>query len=318
MGNPATPGYRQRVGYGFVPSDARSALATIQHAEAAGVETVWVVMRATGRDTPTLYAAAAMTTSRITLGTAIVPAFTRHPLALVTQYLTLEDLAPGRFRLGIGPSHQRTMIPVYGLEFSHPLSQLREYVQVLRPALHTGSVTFQGEYYRVQADFGTAPKTPVLISTLRAHAFELAGELTDGAITWLCPVDYILSVGKPALMRGAEKAGREAPPIVAHVLVSPRTDREAVRRDARQLLTYYGGATFYRRMFADAGFPLNPDNSPTDALIDELVVSGDASAIAGALRARLDRGLDELVVSLVPSDDPARDEAAILDIIGTL
>jgi len=301
-----------------VPSDARSALATIQRAEAAGVETVWVVMRATGRDTPTLYAAAAMTTRRITLGTAIVPAFTRHPLALVTQYLTLEDLAPGRFRLGIGPSHQRTMIPVYGLEFSHPLSQLREYVQVLRPALQTGSVTFQGEYYRVQADFGTAPKTPVLISTLRAHAFKLAGELTDGAITWLCPVDYILSVGKPALMRGAEKAGRKAPPIVAHVLVSPRTDREAVRRDARTLLTYYGGATFYRRMFADAGFPLNPDNTPTDALIDELVVSGDASAIAGALRARLDRGLDELVVSLVPSDDPARDEAAVLDIIGTL
>ncbi len=85
MANHGAAGYRARVGYGFVPADAKSALTTIQRAEAAGVETVWVVMRATGRDTPTLYAAAAMTTSRITLGTAIVPAFTRHPLALVTQ-----------------------------------------------------------------------------------------------------------------------------------------------------------------------------------------------------------------------------------------
>ncbi len=310
--------YRTRVGYGFAPLDARSAIDTIQRAEAAGVEMVWTVMRATGRDTPTLYAAALTRTSRVKLGTAIVPAFTRHPLALVTQMLTLEDLAPGRIRLGIGTSHQRTMIPIYGFDFSRPLAQLREYLQVLRPSLHDGKVTFEGEFYRVNADFGAAPKTPILISTLRARAFELAGELTDGAITWLCPVDYILSVGKPALERGAAKAGRPAPPIVAHVLVAPRTDREAVRRDARQTLTYYAGAEFYRRMFADAGFPLGPDNAVPDALIDELVVSGDADGIAAALRGRLDRGLDELVVSLVPGEDPAREEAALLEIIGSL
>src|SRR5262245_37286852 len=82
---------RERIGVGFRPADARQSLDLIRRAEAAGVETIWTVMNALGRDTPTIFAAAAVQTSRIKLGTAIVPAFTRHPLALATQALTLED-----------------------------------------------------------------------------------------------------------------------------------------------------------------------------------------------------------------------------------
>src|SRR4051794_23471417 len=91
-----------KIGFGFTPGNARAALETIEQAEAAGVDTVWTVMGAIRRDTLTLYAAAAVQTSTIRLGTSIVPAFTRHPLAMASQVLTLEDLAPGRLRLGIG------------------------------------------------------------------------------------------------------------------------------------------------------------------------------------------------------------------------
>src|SRR3712207_4917138 len=102
---------RERIGVGFRPDDGRQALDLIRRAEAAGGETVWTVMGALGRDTPTIFAAAGVQTERIKLGTAIVPAFTRRPLAMATQALALEDLAPGRLRLGIGTSHQRVMIP---------------------------------------------------------------------------------------------------------------------------------------------------------------------------------------------------------------
>lgn len=309
---------RERIGFGFVPSDARHALDLIVRAEAAGVDTVWTVMPALGRDTPTLLAAAAMRTERIKLGTAIVPAFTRHPLGLATQTLTLEDLAPGRIRLGVGTSHQRSMIPVYGIPFDRPLARLREYVQVLRPVLHDGAVSFAGEFYQVEAKLPVTPKTPVLISALRENAFELAGELTDGAITWLCPIDYLVNVGKPALQRGAERAGRAAPSLVAHVLVAPRDDRDAVRAAARGMLTYYAGATFYQRMFAAAGFPVGTDNAVSDALIDALVVSGDEQAVIDGLLNRLERGPDELLVSLVPSDDPRADEDALFRALGSL
>jgi alkanesulfonate monooxygenase SsuD/methylene tetrahydromethanopterin reductase-like flavin-dependent oxidoreductase (luciferase family) len=309
---------RERIGFGFVPGESRQALNLIKRAEDAGVLTIWTVMRALGRDTPTLYAAAAVLTERIKLGTSIVPAFTRHPLALATQMQTLEDLAPGRIRLGIGSSHQRSMIPVYGLTFDRPLTQLREYLQILRPALHEGKVQFTGEYYRADATFDHATRTPVLISTLREHAFELAGELSDGAISWLCPIDYLVQTGRPALERGARSAGRAAPPLIAHVLVSPRTDSDSVRKAALTMLAYYGGAVFYQRMFAAAGYPLGPNNAVDDRLIDTLVVSGDSAAIVAGLDDRLARGMDELLISLVPSDDPRADEEALLGIFERL
>lgn len=309
---------RERIGVGFRPTDGRQALDLIRRAEAAGVETIWTVMNALGRDTPTIFAAAAVQTDRIKLGTAIVPAFTRHPLALATQALALEDLAPGRLRLGIGPSHQRVMIPAYGLPFDRPLAQLREYLQVLRPALHEGSVSFSGDFYRAEATLPRATATPIPISTLRQHAFELAGELSDGALTWLCPIDYLVTTGKPALERGARAAGRATPPLIAHVLVSPRTDRDAVCGATRKALAGYASAPFYQRMFAAAGHPLGPNNTPSDALIDNLVLSGDDDAIIAGIHERLDRGMDELLLNLVPTDDPRADEDALLRIIGRL
>src|SRR5215217_809218 len=162
---------RERIGVGFRPDNARQALDLIGRAEAAGVETIWTVMNAMGRDTATIFAAAAVQTERIKLGTAIVPAFTRHPIALATQAVALEDLAPGRIRLGIGTSHQRTMIPGYGLPFDRPLAQLREYLQVIRPALHEGKVSFSGEFYQSEATLPRATQTPIAISTLRENAF---------------------------------------------------------------------------------------------------------------------------------------------------
>jgi alkanesulfonate monooxygenase SsuD/methylene tetrahydromethanopterin reductase-like flavin-dependent oxidoreductase (luciferase family) len=308
----------ERIGFGFSIANAKTALETIVRAEAAGIGTAWTVMQALNRDSLTLYGAASVQTSTIKLGTSIVPAFTRHPLGMATQLITLEDLAPGRIRLGIGTAHQRTMIPAYGFPFDRPLDQLREYLQVLRPALQTGRADFEGEFYRVHAALPYATGTPVFISALRERAFETAGELTDGAITWLCPFDYLEHVGRPALERGAATAGRQAPPLIAHVLVSPRTDRAAVLASARTMLRGYAEAVFYQRMFADAGFPLGADLALPDALIETLVVSGGVDEIRAGMTERLDRGADELLLSLVASDEPAVDEAALFDIMSKL
>ncbi len=152
-----------------------------------------------------------------------------------------------------------------------------------------------------------------LVSALRAPAWELAGELTDGGISWLCPVDFLLRVAVPALATGAARAGRSRPPLVAHVPVVARTDRAEVRAIARQQLAYYAAAPFYARMFADAGFPLRADGQVSDALVDDLVVSGTAEEIAAGVRARLGRGLDEVLVSVLTGPDRRADEAALVE-----
>ena len=247
---------RDRVGIAIFPRSAEAVVDLCVRAERANVNNAWVVMPATALDTLTLLGAAAMKTERITLGTSIVPAFTRHPLAFVTQALALEGLAPGRFDLGIGSAHARTMVDVYHVDFDRPLRRLIEYLRIVQPALKTGSVHFEGEFYRADASFPHAPGTPVPIAALRAPAFRVAGRLADGAMSWNCPTAYIQQVAMPALQEGADSAGRDRPRLMVHVPVMVTTDRDEVHRKAGEQLRYYAAAPFYARMFADAGYPL--------------------------------------------------------------
>lgn len=310
--------YRERVGIAFFPRDSRAVVDLCVRAEQANVEHAWMVMPATALDTLTLLGAAAVKTERITLGTSIVPAFTRHPLAFVTQALALEGLAPGRFDLGIGSAHARTMVDVYHVDFDHPLQRLTEYLKVVQPALKTGSVHFSGEYYRVDGSFPQAPGTPVPIAALRAPAFRLAGRLADGAMSWNCPTAYLQNVAMPALQQGADSAGRDRPRLMVHVPVLVSANRDEVHRRAGEQLRYYAAAPFYARMFADAGYPLKADGSVSPELIDDLVVSGSPDEIATKLRERLDLGFDVLMVNPLRTEDDASHEDQVLEILGAL
>ena len=117
------------------------------------------------------------------------------------------------------------------------------------------------------------------------------------------------------MLEGAKAAGRPAPPLIGHVPVAVGTDREAVRAAARPQLANYGRLPFYHGMFADAGFPVNPDNSLPDALLDELVVSGTPDEIAARLRQIQEAGVDELLVMRVNVADPEAEDAALLDVL---
>src|SRR6266700_4402812 len=184
---------RERVGVSIEASDTTSALAWIREAEQAGVQQVWMVGAGAGSaDILSTFAAAAVQTEHIRFGTAVIPIYPRHPLALAEQALALHDLAPGRLRLGVGPSHRPTIEGVYGIPMKAPLEHLREYVTVLRQALWEGKVDYQGHYYTVRTPFPRTPRTPILISALREGAYQLAGEISDGAISWVCPVPYLI------------------------------------------------------------------------------------------------------------------------------
>jgi alkanesulfonate monooxygenase SsuD/methylene tetrahydromethanopterin reductase-like flavin-dependent oxidoreductase (luciferase family) len=255
-------------------------------------------------------------TQRIQLGTAITPTYPRHPLALAQQALTVADLAPGRLRLGVGPSHRHTMEGVYGLPMGEPLAHLREYVAVLRGLLWDGAADHRGRYFAVRASLPRAPRVPLPISALRAGAFRLAGEIADGALSWMCPAPYLLETALPALRAGAEAAGRPAPPLVAHVPVALSEDRAAVLAAGRARARGYAGSPFYARMFADAGFPLPGDGTVPDALVESLVVSGDEATVRARLGELLASGLDELLVMPVPVADAAGERARLARLLG--
>ncbi|MSQ35939.1 MAG: LLM class flavin-dependent oxidoreductase [Dehalococcoidia bacterium] len=287
---------------------ATEAVAQVEQAEEAGVPAAWATMGgAGGADMLATFAAAATKTSRILLGTAILHTWPRHPVVFAQEALAIDQLAPGRLRLGLGPGGAPAVERSYGIEFRAPLTNVREYVTTLRALLHDGEATFAGTHVRVQHRLGQTAAVPVMAAALRERAFALAGEVADGAISWLGPRGYLVRHALPALRAGAERAGRATPPLVAHVPVAVTADREAARALAREQFAFFLRPPAYREMFAQAGFP--PDDGFSDALLDELVVSGTRDEVAAGLRGWLDAGMGEVIAH--PLIDAADREGSI-------
>jgi F420-dependent oxidoreductase-like protein len=280
-------------------ADSPSILAGIEYAEQLGISAAWLTTGGVGLDALTLYAAAAVRTSRIRLGTSIIPTFPRHPLVVAQQVQVLAQLAPNRFRLGLGPSHRPNVERMYGFDFRAPLGHLREYLQILKTLLHSGAVDFDGRYYHAHGQIRTPVEVPVMASALQRKSFELCGAEADGAISWVCPAVYLRDVALPAMRAGAEKAGRPVPPLMAHAPVCVHDKPDEVREAARQQLANYVRLPFYVQMLTAAGFPEASQGAWSDAMIETVLMSGDESRVAERLQELFSFGATEILVSPV-------------------
>src|SRR5437660_155606 len=226
---------------------------------------------------------------------------------MAKQGVTVDALAPASVRLAIATRHRHAMENMYSFSMSSPLAYLREYVAVMRQGLWEGRVDHQGTFFKVATSFPRQAQIPLLISALGEKAFRLAGEIADGAISWVCPVSYLLDTALPALRAGAEAHNRPVPPLVAHIPVAMSTDEAAIQAAARSRLSFYTKAPFYAHMFAAAGFPIGADGSGVDTLMKALVVAGTEAQIEKRLRELCASGLDELLLMMVPVADEARE-----------
>lgn len=315
--SPSRRPIREFVGLIVNGTNAAAVIKTIAAAETAGVQQIWMTNIPWSPDVLTTFAAAAIKTSRIRLGTAIIPTYPRHPVVLAQQVLALHDIAQGRLRIGIGPSHRAIIEDIYGLPQTKPLVHLREYVKVLHSILWDGKVDHHGEFFNIVIEFPRKAQIPVLISTLGKKAFELAGEIADGALSWMCPIPYLLHTGIPLLHKAATANGRtNPPPLIAHVPVALSQDRNSVLAAGHKMFEMYSKFPFYVKMFANAGFPLTSDKKVTDDLVNNMIISGNEDTIATSLTKLLDAGLDELMVSLVPVVDEDHEQTQLMRLIG--
>lgn len=296
------------VGVNVRATDVPKLIDGIVAAERAGIQCAWMTCGRVAPDPLAIFAAAALRTTRILFGTAVIPTFPRHPLALVQSAIAVDALAPGRLRLGVGPSHKAPMESMWGIPFERPQEHLREYLTILRAALNGGKVDFDGRRIKAHAQLSSPISVKIMASALRAIGFRTCGELTDGAISWVCPLPYLRDVAVPAIREGASRAGREAPPLVAHVPVVVSEDAAAVRRAAAEQLAHYPRVPYYSRMFQDAGFPEAKDGRLTDRMIDALVVHGTAAQVKERLRQLPSFGAGELLAMPIL---PAGDEQAL-------
>ena len=300
---------QKRIGLFLSSKRAAEIQTDVEWAEHLGIQAAWVPTDGARIDGITTLAATAARTRDIMLGTAIVPTYPRHPLVMAQQVQVAAQLAPGRFRLGIGPSH-RPLMQQMGIDLRSPIGHLREYVRILKALLQEGKVDLDGEFYQAHETIPEPVDVPVMVSALQRRSFELCGAEADGAITWICPWDYLRDVGLPAMTQGAQEAGRPVPPLIVHAPVCLHDDakeaRDAFRREHDSTLSL----PFYQRMMTAAGYPEASKGTWSDAMIDGLLVHGDETRIGDRLRELLNMGATEIMVTPVPAGD---DRAAALD-----
>ena len=304
------------IGFAATGPDAPGVLAAIQRAEELGISAAWMTSGGGGGDALTIFAGAAMRTQSILLGTAIVPTYPRHPVVMVQQANVIAQLAPGRFRLGIGPSHRPTMTESYGVDFKAPLGHLREYMKIAKTLLSTGSVDFDGRHYVAHAKIGHPTDIPVMASALQEKSFRVCGAESDGAISWVCPPAYLRDVALPAMKGGAQEAGRPVPPLIAHAPVSVHENAGEVREAVRAQIMN-PRLPFYQQMFASAGFPEASSGTWSDGMVDATVFWGSESQVAEKLNGLFAMGASEVLVTpVLAGSNPEASRERTLKLLG--
>jgi F420-dependent oxidoreductase-like protein len=264
--------------------------------EAHGFTSAWVPHIPWSLDGLTALVLAAQVTDRIELGTAVMPTYPRHPLAMAQQALSVQAACGGRLALGIGPSHPVVIEHMHGLSYAKPYTNTREYVEVLERAFAgPGQVHFEGDEYRVNAllDVPGATSVPILLAALAPKMLRLAGNRTEGTITWMTDERSVAEHVVPHLHDGAMEAGRRAPRIVAGLPVCVCDDAAAARERAARVFSVYEGIPTYQRILAtgDASGPA------------DVAVVGTEAQVRTRLESFRDAGVTDLAATVFPVGD---------------
>ncbi len=227
----------------------REGMRYARYAESKGFEAVWQAESRLVREATVPMAAYAAVTSRIKVGSGVIPIWTRNVALLAATFSTLSELAPGRIMMGLGAWWEPLASKV-GVDRHRPLLAMREVVEASRQLLALQRVTYHGEFVHlddVEIDIvhgdRSPPDVPIYVGATGMQMMELAGEIADGVLlNYMVSPDYNRRALQ-ALAVGAARSGRTVGEIDRPQLVvcSVDNDRAIALNRARELLTQYLG-----------------------------------------------------------------------------
>ena len=264
-----------------------------QRAEAAGLHSAWLA-HAFAHDAIGLLGLVGRETSRIELGTAVVPTYPRHPVAMAQQALTTQAASKGRFTLGIGLSHKFVIEDMYGLAYTRHLSHMREYMAVMRPLLDGQPVDHEGQEYRVKADISVqgASPVPVVLAALGPKMLDFAGRESAGTVTWMAGHKALREHVVPRITDAAKAADRPAPRVIAGMPLAITDDPAKALEVAAKVFAIYSQLPAYRTMLDRGGLGQPP----------EVALLGDAATISDELKRLEDVGVTDLCAFVFQAD----------------
>ncbi|MFN8523282.1 MAG: TIGR03564 family F420-dependent LLM class oxidoreductase [Chloroflexota bacterium] len=280
-------------------------VAAIADAEARGFDSAWIA-NIREYDALTLLALAGQRTSRIELGTFVVPTYPRHPSSLAQQALTTQAICNGRLALGIGLSHRVSMEGGLGFDWNHPIRHMREYLTCLERLFTGEPASFAGQEFTLneyQLSMAGATRPALLVAALGPQMLKLTGALADGTALWMGGPKYIRDHVVPIMGEAAAAAGRPSPRVVAGLPVCVTDNRDAVRARAEDVFARYGQLPSYRAILDKEGAA-----SPTDVSL----IGTEAQVEDGIAQLR-EAGATELAAAVFAprGEDPERTNALL-------
>lgn len=205
-------------------------------------------------------------TSRIPFATSVQPIYHRQPEDFAATTAYLNELAPGRFRFGIGVAHEPTLA-ARGLQAGRPLADVQSFV----------------ERYRATPRVGQLP--PVILAALRTRMIALAGTIADGLVFANAARSHV-QTSLAALPAGRVDdddffVGNMIPTCV-------HEDIGTARAVNRRALASYALLPNYRNYWREAGY------GPEMDAVERSIAERRPERIAAALS---DRWLDDVTIA---------------------
>jgi probable F420-dependent oxidoreductase len=244
--------------------------------------------------------AVAQATSRLQVGTAITNVYLRHPTLLAQHAAAVQEFSGGRLLLGLGVGH-RVVNASLGIEMGDPLQKMRDVLGLVRQAF-------------VKGPHQPRPATPpkLLAAALAPRMIDLAGELADGVIFNLFPIERYRRA-MPWLHRGVQRSGRAPESVEVYHFTTAYfgDDHRACLHEAKRMLARYANLPFYGNMLAQSGFAREVEAVRTawkmkdvggaeaavsDAMAEAVTLVGDPAECRRRIRAYRMAGADHVIV----------------------
>jgi alkanesulfonate monooxygenase SsuD/methylene tetrahydromethanopterin reductase-like flavin-dependent oxidoreductase (luciferase family) len=264
----------------------REAVDLAPRVEEAGFDNLFMVESPLGNDGVTTVAMMAARTSRLLLGTNIANVYVRHDRMLANAAIAIDEVAPERLILGLGPNN-RTMMTQAGFVWRDPREVLQETTATLRDVFAGRS----GPAHRTPRP--ASHVIPIHWAAMALETCAAAGAHADGLMLYLnTPARYQRAVER--FRQAATKAGRDAASLPVSLLIPTFIHEHlpTARQAAREFLVQYARWPHYAKTFAASGY------AHEMAQIATAYAAGD---LATAMSALSDTLLDEVLLLGSPS-----------------
>ena len=209
-------------------------------------------------DNIALCEAIALTTREVIFGTSITPIYTRNVADFASTAGFLHEISDGRFRFGIGVSHEPAMRRL-GVRQGKPLADMRQFISDLRAVPRVGELP------------------PIVLATLRNRMIALSEEIGSGMVFAngaRSHMGHSLSALSPTARANPDF-------FIGNMIPTCIDDDEAAAMAVnRRTLTSYAFLPNYRNYWREAGYAEEMD------AVEAAIAAGETDRVADCLSDR--------------------------------